>query len=134
MLSGLHILLKKHKTIRRNNYPILPMRKWRRRVIELNVHDHMDTERQTGACIQVCLPPKAKLLANIVYGLPFHHRSKNGKLHLCMYIYMYVYVYMYNMCIYLITCIFILEKGDVHNQISVTFERGSFGSYHFLPV
>lgn len=52
------------------------MRKLGPRVTELDAHDHIVPKRQAGAYIQVCLPPKSKLLTNVMHILPFHHRVK----------------------------------------------------------
>ena len=89
------------------------MRKLGPRVIELSAHDHTATKRQTGAYIQVCLPSKSKLLANIVHGLPFHHKVKVKEQQIT---YMCIYTYILS-CI----CIFIFEDGEGQIQVSLTF-------------
>lgn len=89
------------------------MRRLGPRVIELSAHDHIATKRQTGAYIQVCLPPKSKLLANIVHGLPFHHKVKVKEQQItCMCIYTYILPY---------NCTFNFEDGEGQIQVSVTF-------------
>lgn len=83
------------------------MRKMGPTVVELDVHDHVVTERQPGVYIQVRLPPKSKLLTNIVYGLPFHYKFKEWQI-----TYMYLIIYI---------CIFIFEEGKIQVQISIIF-------------
>lgn len=56
--SGLYIF-NQHNTERGIITLILPMRKLRPRVVELDVHDHIIAERQTGAYNQVC-PPQSQ--------------------------------------------------------------------------